>query len=629
MFFKEVDKFTERNEESADFLRKRLWVAAAIIFFFFTLIMLRLWSLQIYHGEEYKRKADSNRMRRQEIAAPRGHILDRYGREIVSNRPSFNVVMIREDSDDTDEVLKRLAPILHEDISTLWQRIRDAERTPRYMPVVLKRDVDWETLAYLENHNQMFSGIRIDVQPVRVYNYGDLAAHIVGYLGSINRKELQKADRSIYKGGDIIGRAGLERLREKDLRGEKGQLYTEVNAQGFEQRQLKYIAPLPGKEIHLTLDVELQKVAEALMNAEDKTGAAVVMEVKTGRLLALVSAPSIHLDDFVGGISSEKWRALNSNPKIPLLNRVVQGAYPPGSTYKMITALAGLAAGKIDEHTEVYCPGYYNLGKTRFRCWKKSGHGSVNLKQALARSCDVYFYQLGQWIGPDAIAEMAGKFGLGQRTGVELEGEKRGLIPTKAWKRKRYNTKWHEGETLNIAIGQGTNLVTPLQLCQMTATLANYGRRMKPQIVEKVVAPGGNIVEEFTPEVVSETNINPRHLRMVWEGMVEVVHGKHGTARNHVRIDGLTVAGKTGTVQVVSGKRYQGLKEEDIPYKYRSHGWFTCFAPAEDPEIAVTVLIEHGLHGGSVAGPVAKKILEKYFEDRLKKVAQTGNHSSE
>lgn len=619
LFFREVDEITEKDEETVDLLRRRLLGAAAVILAFFSLIIIRLWSLQIHRGDEFKRRADSNRVRKQEVAAPRGHILDRHGREIVTNRPSFNVVMIRENSANIDDVVKRLAPVLDEDISTLWERIREAEGTPRYMPITLKEDIDWETLAYLENHNQNFSGIRIEVRPVRVYKYQDLAANMIGYLGSISKRELEKADKTIYSGGDLIGKQGLERLREADLRGEKGFRFTEVNARGFEQKQLKNIEPLPGREIHLTLDAELQKVAENLMNADDKAGAVVTMEVKTGRLLTLVSTPSIHLEEFIGGISHDNWNALRDNPKNPLLNKVVQGAYPPGSTYKMVTALAGLSHGVIDENTVMYCPGYHRFGNRTYRCWKHSGHGAVDLKKALAESCDVYFYQVGQWVGVDALADFANKLGLGQRSGVEIEHEKKGLTPTKQWKRNRHKQKWHEGETLSVAIGQGYNLTTPLQICLMTAALANYGKRMKPQLVEKVVEPSGEVVESFTPQQIGDYSINPYHLRLIHQGMIEVVQGKKGTARK-VAIKGVTIAGKTGTAQVVRVAQYRGLKEEDIPYKYRDHAWFTCFAPAEDPEIAITVLVEHGLHGSSGAGPIARAVMAKYFEPRLEEL---------
>lgn len=624
LFFQEVEEFAERDDESVDLLRRRLTGGAAVIILFFSIIVLRLWSLQIHHGEDYKQYAYSNRVRIQEITAPRGHILDRNGREIVTNRPSFNVVMMREDSHDLEDVLKRLAPVLKKDISELWDRIRAAAGTPRYLPIVLKEDIDWETLAYLENHNQNFSGIRIEVKPVRIYSYGDLAANTIGYLGVINKKELEEADPEIYSGTDLIGKQGLEKLREADLRGGKGFRYTEVDAQGFERAELKRIDPLPGREIHLTLDVDLQQIAEEMMNADGKSGAVVAMEVKTGRLLTLVSTPSIHLDDFIGGISHDKWQELMDNPKHPLINKVVQGVYPPGSTYKMISAIAGLGEGVITKDTTIYCPGSYRFGNRVYRCWKHGGHGTVDLRRAIGESCDVFFYQVGNMVGVDKLAEYAQKFGLGLKTGIELEHEKSGLTPTKQWKQERYKTKWQDGETLSVVIGQGYNLATPLQINVMTATLANHGRRMRPQIIEKVLEPDGTVLESLAPIVESEVKVNNALMQQIFNGMYDVIQGKRGTARG-VAIDGLTIAGKTGTAQVVKVAQYKGLKDEDIPYNFRDHAWFTCFAPLEDPEIAVTVLVEHGLHGGSDAGPVARAVLAKYFEDRLPKPAEEPN----
>ncbi len=617
LFFKEIEDITERDDGALDVLKKRLLGAVVVVLVFFAIIVLRLWSLQITNGKEYENRAYSNRVRVRQAIAPRGHILDRNGREIVTNRPSFNVVLIQEDSHDVSDVLHRLAPVLDVDVSRLWEKIREASGTPKYLPIRLKEDIDWKTLAYLENHNQEFSGVRTEVQPVRVYHYGDFAANTLGYLGSISKKELAKVDQEIYRGGDLIGKRGLERLRESDLRGEKGHNYSEVNARGFEQQLLKSIEPLPGREITLTLDAELQQIAEGYMEAGEKAGAVVAMEVNSGRLLTAVSAPSIHIRDFVGGISYKNWQALLDNPKHPLLNKVIQGVYPPGSTYKMVTALAGLAKGAIDENTVFYCPGFYRFGNRTYRCWKHSGHGPVNLEKAISQSCDVYFYQVGQRVGVDALAEFAQKLGLGKKTGVDMEHEKSGLTPTKEWKQKNRKKKWQEGETLSVAIGQGFNLVTPLQMCVMTATLANGGLVYRPQLVEKVVDPEGNVIESFKPELMSRVEGYDRYFRLIRAGMEEVVHGKRGTARR-VAIEGLRIGGKTGTAQVVKLAQYRHLKEEDIPYKYRDHAWFTCFAPAENPEIAVTVLVEHGLHGGSGAGPIAKAIMKEYFRNKLK-----------
>ena len=623
LFIDEVEEITERDEAALTLLKKRSLFAIIIVFFFFSVIVSRLWFLQISSGEEYKDLADNNRVRIRSARAPRGHILDKYGREIVTNRPSFNVVMIREDSYDIDDVLKRLSIILREDLDNLWEQIREAEGTPRHLPIVLKEDIDWETLAYLENHKYKFPGVRIEVQPVRTFHYGDLAANTIGYIGSITRKQLEDDKEGSYEGGDLIGKRGLERLREKDLRGEKGNSSTEVNARGFEQRELKSLDPLPGNDLQLTIDAELQLVAEQFMEIGEKAGAVVALEVNTGRVLAAASAPSIHLEDFIGGISQSNWDALLNNSKHPLINKSVQAAYPPGSVYKIVTALAGLSEGAIDENTKIYCPGHYYFGRRVYRCWKHSGHGEVDLRKAITQSCDVYFYQVGERVGVDNLAKYARKLGLGQKTGVEMEHEKSGLIPTKEWKRKRYKEKWHPGETLSIAIGQGFNLLTPLQVALMTATAANGGKVYRPQIIESVTTPEGEVIEKFEPQMIAELNDRERSfLKIIREGLVGVVQGKRGTARS-VRIKGLTIGGKTGTAQVVRISQYKGLKEKDIPYKFRDHAWFTCYAPADNPQIAVTVLVEHGLHGGSGAGPIARVMLKKYFEKYLEEWAET------
>jgi len=622
LFIEDIGKITKRDEEAVNILRRRALIGIGVIMFFLLIIISRFWYLQINLGEHYRSLSETNRVRIRTIPPPRGHIFDKYDRKIVTNRPSFNVSLVRADSYDIQDVLKRLSVVLDEDIEVLWERIRKGSATPRHLPITLKEDVDWQTLAYLENNKYKFSGVRIEVQPVRVYHYGDLAANIIGYIGSINPKELEADKDGIYEGGDLIGKRGLERIREGDLRGEKGSSSTEVNASGFEQQQLKYTEPLPGRDIKLTLDSDLQKAAEQYMAISDKAGAVVAMEVDTGRMLVAVSAPSIHLEDFLGGISQKNWKALLDNPRNPLLNKVVQGVYPPGSTYKIVTALAGLSEGVIDLNTTFYCPGHYYFGRRLYRCWKHSGHGSIHIKRAIIESCDVYFYQVGQRLGVDRLAKYAKKLGLGARSGIELEYEKRGIVPTKDWKRERFKEKWHEGETLSIAIGQGFNNMTPLQICLMTAAVANGGKIYQPQIVESVMITDGEVIEKFTPKLISELSSREKsYLRIVQEGLFGVVQGKRGTARN-VRIKGLTVAGKTGTAQVVRLAQHKGFKEQDTPYKYRDHAWFTCYAPADNPKIAVTVLVEHGLHGGSGAGPIARVVLKKYFGLYLLKQAQ-------
>ena len=624
LFIQDIEEITEHDEEAVNMLKRRAMVAVGIVILFLLIIISRFWYLQINLGEHYRDLAENNRVRIRSVPPPRGHIFDKYGREIVTNRPSFNVSLIREDSFDIQDVLKRLSVVLDEDIEELWERIRKGAGTPRHLPITLKEDVDWETLAYLENNKYKFSGIRIEVQPVRIYHYGDLGANIIGYTGSISPKELEADKEGVYEGGDLIGKRGLERIREADLRGEKGSSSTEVNARGFEQQQLKHQDPLPGRDIHLTIDVELQQAAEQYLAISDKAGAVVALEVDTGRVLAAVSSPTIHLEDFIGGISLKNWNALLENKRNPLLNKAVQGVYPPGSTYKIVTALAGLSEGVITENTTFYCPGHYYFGRRLYRCWKHSGHGTVDIRRALTESCDVFFYQVGQRLGVDRLAAYAKKLGLGTRSGIELEHEKAGIVPTKDWTRKRFKEKWHEGETLSVAIGQGFNNMTPLQICLMTAAIANGGRIYQPQIVEMVKTTDGEIIERLTPKLLSELSSRDKsYLHIVKDGLFGVVQGKRGTARN-VRIEGLTVAGKTGTAQVVRLAQYKGLKEQDIPYKFRDHAWFTCYAPADNPKIAVTVLVEHGLHGGSGAGPIARVVLKKYFEQYLLEQARKG-----
>ncbi|MFC1843649.1 penicillin-binding protein 2, partial [Thermodesulfobacteriota bacterium] len=568
-----------------------------------------LWFLQIHSGSKFREQADNNRVRRLDVVAPRGNILDREGRTIITNRPSFNIVWVKEDSPDPDEIIKKLSRIFNEDIAVLLKRVREAADNPRHIPIMLKEDIDWKTLVYIENNHYELPGVRIEVLPRRDYLFDDFGSHMIGYLGQINTKELEER-RADYQSGDLLGKRGFEKLREDELRGEKGTMYMEVDAHGFEQRQLKGREPLSGNDLQLTIDLDLQLEAEKAMAG--KAGAVVAMDVKSGRLLAFASAPPLHLEDFIGGISTKNWQSLLNNIKRPLVHKTIQGQYPPGSTYKIVTALAGLSKGVINPKTTFYCSGSMGFGNRRYGCWKEGGHGTVNLYRALAESCDVYFYQVGLKVGVNSLAEYANRLGLGHKTGIDFEYEKSGLIPTAAWKKLAKGVSWQEGETLSISIGQGFNLVTPLQVCQMTSALANGGILYKPFLIEKIVDPEGQIIKEFEPIVDVELIGMGKNLQLIREGLVGAVNDKHGTGKA-ARLKDITVAGKTGTAQVVTMEKFKEVDEEDVKYKHRDHAWFTSFAPAENPEIAVTVLVEHGGHGGSAAAPVAKKVLERYF----------------
>lgn len=608
-------KLKKIDVEEVDQLKKRTDVATLVIIFFIAVIMARLWFLQIHNGDQYREKADNNRVRMLDIIAPRGNVLDRQGRTIITNRPSFNIVWVKEDSPDPDEIIKKLSRIFNEEIAVLLKRVREAEDNPRHIPILLKEDIDWKTLVYIENNHYDLPGIRVEVLPRRDYLFEDLGSHMIGYLGQINQKELDERVWEEYQSGDLIGKRGFEKLYEKELRGEKGTLYMEVDALGFEQRQLQGREPLPGNDLQLTIDLDLQLEAEKAMAG--KAGAVVAMDVRSGRLLVFTSAPPVHLEDFVGGISHKNWQALLNDIKRPLVFKTIQGQYPPGSTYKVVTALAGLAKGVINPNTVFYCSGSMAFGNRRYGCWKEGGHGAVSLHRALAESCDVYFYQVGLKVGVDSLAEYANRFGLGQKTGIEFESEKSGLIPTAAWKKLAKNVPWQEGETLSIAIGQGFNLVTPLQVCQMTAALANGGILYRPFLVEKIFDPEGQIIRESEPKVEVELVGMEQYLDLIRKGLVGAVNDTHGTGKE-ARLKDITVAGKTGTAQVVTMEKFKETDEEDVAYEHRDHAWFTSFAPAEDPEIAVTVLVEHGGHGGSAAAPIAKKILERYFAGKSK-----------
>lgn len=623
-----VTKLTHRDDSDLSGYKKKALYSLVLFISFFAVMVTRLWFLQVQQGDYYSELADSNRVRSVEIAAPRGNIYDRNGREIVTNRPSFNVVWIRENNKINDEWLKRLTRILGQDASSLLDKIRKMSSVPGHIPVRLAEDIKWDTVARIENNRMYLPEIKIEVVPLRIYHFGNLASHLIGYMGEINKEELDKADQTLFRGGDLIGKMGLERLRERDLRGDKGHDYMEVNALGFEQQNLKGDEPLPGNDLQLTLDVELQKIAEEEMAAKNRAGAVIALEVNTGRMLVLASAPALNLEQFVGGISQKDWQAMLDNPLHPLVNKLVQGQYPPGSTYKPITAFAGLAEGVITPDTTFYCPGSYKFGNRVYRCWRHSGHGSVNLKRALGESCDVYFYQVGQRLGVERLAKYAKMFGLGSKTGIEMEHEKTGIVPNGEWKKKRFRQSWQEGETLSVAIGQGFDLATPVQLALMTSVIANGGTLYKPAIVEQVRDPDGKVVRSFTPEILSRLSGQGKNLKLVREGMVEAVNSRRGTGREaQIDAHGIIVGGKTGTAQVVRLKQYAHLKDENIPYEYRDHAWFTCFAPASNPEIVVTVLVEHGLHGGSASAPVAAKILNRYFEDKYK--AQQGNTSEQ
>lgn len=387
--------------------QKRLFFPIVLILIAFTIIATRLWSLQVIDGDEYKTRADNNRVRSIKTAPPRGRIIDRNGQEIVTSRATYSVVWVRSSNNIDNVWLKKVSAVLALPPSAIMDKIRQQDHKPRYIPIKLMDDVSWEIVTRVETSHHQVQGLEILVTPQRQYHLGNFASHVLGYLGTINKKELLDTPKFAYHHGAQVGKIGIERLREEELRGEPGESFSEVNARGYKQRSLGGVSPLPGNELRLTIDVEMQKAAEHIMSQEGRSGAVVAMDPNSGRILTLVSSPVLPLNDFVGGISHKAWNSLLDNPLRPLVNKAVQGQYPPASTYKLITAIAGLAEGIITPERIIHCPGHYQCGSRTFHCWKRSGHGDVNLKKALAESCDVYFYQVGQELGVNTLARYA------------------------------------------------------------------------------------------------------------------------------------------------------------------------------------------------------------------------------
>ena len=605
-----ISRADQINDAELLTLKKRLRLASFVLLAFASILVTRLWFLQILKGADYFELSENNRTRLHWLNAPRGMIADRQGRPLIANRPYFNVTLVREDAPNPADLLNRLAAILDVDVNELLERIREGEDYPRYVPILLKQDIDWKTLVAVENHLYDLPGIRIDVLPSREYFYENLGSHLFGYLGQMNEKERAEHEGE-YQRNDQLGKLGLERIYEEQLRGEPGRRYVEVDAQGFEQREVSVQQPMPGSDLKLTIDRDLQDTAEDALSGT--AGAAVVMEVGTGRILAIASSPPLELNKFVGGVSRKNWDAMQRDELKPLTNKATQGQYPPGSTYKMVVALAGLSEGVVNNDTTFFCNGAMRFKDRDYHCWKKHGHGTVSLERALAESCDVYFYSVGMKVGVDKLAQYAKSLGLGQPTGINLEHEKGGVVPSSDWKKRRFGQVWHEGETMSISIGQGYDLATPLQICQMTSALVNGGIRYRPQVIEAIMDADGNVAKGFEPIVDGHALGNPKSLNLIRAGMVAAVNNPHGTA-NIVKSSTILVGAKTGTAQVVKLEQYKHLKEKDIPYKYRDHAWFTCFAPADKPEIAIAVIVEHGLHGATGAGPVARRLLKEYFK---------------
>ena len=595
----------------AEWYKQRVIRAMFCVAGAFFILLIRLFYLQVIQGQELRRLSENNCIRLQSTEPSRGMIFDRNGTLLVDNRPSFDVSIILKDAKPVKDTIEKLSKYMNVPGPELLSKIENNKTGSHYKPIPLKKDIGRDALAAVEVHKFDLPGVVIDVKSRRHYIEPQRAAHLIGYLSEINSKELESGKYPEYKGGDFIGKFGVEKIFESFLHGKRGGRQVEVNVMGQVVRVLKTVDAQPGHNIYLTIDNTLQKTAEMLLEGE--AGAVAAMDPNTGDILVLTSAPSFDQNIFVDGMSHKQWETLVSNPLRPLEDKVIQGAYPPASTFKIITAMAGLEEGVIDEKTTFYCPGHYKYGNRVYRCWKRGGHGNVNVVKALAESCDVFFYQVGQKLGIDRLSMYAKACGLGSLTGIDLDHEEAGLIPTAAWKKRRTGNAWQGGETLSVAIGQGYNLTTPLQMLVFTAAVANGGALYTPLVLKSVNTADGAVVVQSKPRLAGRLPTGKQTFRIIKNGLKEVVNGPKGTGRI-AHIDGLSVSGKTGTAQVVGRSKDPNWSDKNLPDHLKAHAWFVAYAPSENPQIAVAVVVEHGEHGSSAAAPIAREIIRTYLK---------------
>lgn len=588
--------------------RRIVWLLVVILVIFF-LIAARLFYLQIIRGEHYFTLSENNCIRIRRVKPFRGLIYDRNGRVLVENRPSFDLRIVPRDAKPLDQTLENLSSCLGVPVEEFKIRMSQTNGGFGYQPVTLIADIDRNILALVSAHRFDLPGVFIDCNPRRHYLQEALAPHLIGYLGEINADELSSGKFKYRQRGDMIGRSGIEKVYDHYLSGIPGGQVVQVNAVGRLVRILDTVPSESGHNLYLTIDHDLQRKANTLL--ADKTGAVVAMDPSTGEILAISSSPAFNPNVFVDGISKEEWDEVMRHPGRPMFDKAVQGEYPPASTYKIVTAIAGLGEGLCDVHQTVFCPGKYRLGNRYYGCWKEHGHGTLNVIDALSESCDVYFYHLGRRLGVDRLASYARACGLGAKTGIDLDREAAGLIPTSEWKQRRFGIPWQAGETLSISIGQGYNLTTPLQMLSLIAAVANGGALYRPIIAKTVRSVEGIDVLAASPEKIGNLPASPENLAIVQKGLWKVVNGGRGTARAYVRADFVEICGKTGTAQVVSRKSDDTkIHRKDA---IRPHAWFVGYAPSGNPRIAVAVLIEHGGGGSSTAGPLAKEMMLSYL----------------
>ncbi|TVQ34532.1 MAG: penicillin-binding protein 2 [Geminicoccaceae bacterium] len=579
----------------------------------FGVLGARLHHLQVREAPAFALRADNNRISQRLLTPARGRILDRNGIALADNEPFYRVRIVRERVSDVEAILDALAELIP---ITPQQRLDALERARShraFVPVVVRNDLTWEEVATLAVRSPELPGVMLDSGLVRRYAFGPEFAHVLGYVGPPNERDLQNDPDPLLRVPDQrIGRSGIEGRYDALLRGKAGLLQMEVNVVGREIRELQRRPGVAGRDVELTIHKELQRYAHRRI-ASELSASAVILDVETGEVLAMASVPGFEPGAFTNGVSHRQWNEWRDDPRAPLVNKALSGIYPPGSTFKMITGLAAMEAGIVDARSTYFCPGHLTLGTARFHCWRPGGHGSMAMVQALAQSCDVYFYEAGRRVGIDAITAMANRFGLGVSTGIDLPSERTGLMPTRAWKEASIGERWQPGDSVVASIGQGYLTSTPLQLAVMTARMCNGGYAVSPWLARPVPGDGRELIP------APKMDIAEHHLKLMKDGMYEAVNGSRGTARSQRLLsEHDKMGGKTGTSQVrriTRAERAAGLhRRQDRPWRDRHHALFVGYAPYERPRYAVSVVVEHGGSGSAAAAPIARDLLQKALD---------------
>ena len=591
----------------------RLFLVRATTLIIFVLILCfaliaRLTYLQIETHEKYANLAQNNRVKLSVVSPVRGLIFDTHGRVLAENNPSYSLELVPEQIQDIPETIKQLSALLPitDEERKLFEKRR--KQNKRFASVPLRNRLNDTEVAIFSANRHLFPGVDIQARPLRHYPFPELTSHVVGYVGAINEKELKTINQVNYRGSRFIGKTGIEKTYETELHGYVGYQQTENTAQGRSLKVLSYTPPLSGSDLTLHLDIDLQKIAYDALG--DYTGSVVAIDTRTGAVRALVSKPGFNANLFAKGIDQTSYNQLQNSSKRPLFNRSLRGQYPPGSTLKPFIGLAGLYYNAIHPDQKVYCPGFYQLPKQshKYRDWKKTGHGMTTLHDSIVQSCDVYYYVLAHELEIDRMHHFLHKFGFGQKTGIDMLGEKSGLLPSREWKKRTRNQVWYPGETLIAGIGQGFNLTTPLQLAHATAILANKGSANTPSLVANI----NNKARLPTKTIPVQLN-KPQHWDLIIDAMYDVVNGARGTARKIKEGAPYKIAGKTGTAQVFTIKQDEEYDEDSVVEHLKDHALFIAFAPALNPQLAVAVIVENGGHGGSVAAPIARAVFDQYM----------------